>query len=182
MILRPAPKSGVPRRGNSRWIARRNGRWARDADEAHSPAGSGQYCEGLQQIPRALPGRRKPPRPGRENSPTAGPERALFEEHQPRMTRAGGASSSFQRDERRARVTSPLHEARGTKTARATRPRLGCRGPQQTPERDGPGGRHPRTARRGRHTPKGCERIPQERRPSRSVRRPCAGRRIDPGR
>jgi hypothetical protein len=162
----------------------RNGRWARDADEAHSPAGSGQHCEGLQQIPRAPPGRPAKATPARpREQPGRGPGTRAAEEHQPRMTRTGGASTCFARRKARTRTSrSPSHEARGTKTARATRPRLGCRGPRETPERDGPGGRHPRTARRGRHTPKGCDRYRKRDAPGRSVRRRCAGRRIDPGR
>jgi hypothetical protein len=100
------------------------------------------------------------------------------------MTRTGGVSTAATSAQGAGGSQLSVHrssETRGTKTARATRPaRLGCRGSQRTPKRDGPGGRQPPDGTARPVNVEGMRAKPQERRLSRSVRRREGdGRRID---
>jgi hypothetical protein len=99
--------------------------------KARSPATQGRTktAKGDEQIPRTPPAKRDhealPPARPREPCPGAGPERALSEEHQARMTRTGGASTGATSEREPARGThrefDQTAETRGTKTARAMR-------------------------------------------------------------
>jgi len=88
------------------------------------PHGRNNTAKDDEQIPRTSPaGRETATGQAARTCPGAGPERALSEEHQPRMTRTGGASTA-----RTSQVAQSEHgksteqsETRGTKTARATR-------------------------------------------------------------
>jgi len=154
------PNKRTPRRGNSRRTTRRNGRWARDADEAHSPARSDQHCEGHDSESH---GRRRAtpngPRPSRENCPGAGPERGRLKTpatNDPRGRRRRRDGKSARRKARthpnRFRAGA-RHENRMGDATRAWVSGLHS----ETPKRDGPEAGDPRTARRGRHTSKGRE-------------------------
>jgi hypothetical protein len=158
----------------------------RDAKKARPPAsGRSNTAKGDEQIPWTSPAARETyRRPGRENCPGAGPVRALPEEHQPRMTRTGDVSTAARNQRRSRAAQTPFFrppETRGTKTARATRPPAWVpAGRNTTPERDGPGGRQPPDGTARPVNVEGMRAKPQERRPSRSVRRREGdGRRID---
>jgi hypothetical protein len=66
-----------------------------DGRRAH-PRGRSNTAKGDEQIPRTSPVKRETAATGQaaRTSPGAGPERALPEEHQARMTRAGGVSAA----------------------------------------------------------------------------------------
>jgi len=88
--------------------------------------GRTKTAKGDEQIPRTSPARarceERATGQAARTSPGAGPERALSEEHQARMTRTGGVSTGAT-DERRAerKEFDQTAETRGTKTARAMR-------------------------------------------------------------
>ena len=170
-------------RGGSRG---ENGRWARARSRrrrAH-PRGRSNTAKGDEQIPRTPPAdARSATGQAARTCPGAGPERALSEEHQPRMTRAGDVSTAATSEWRRRLASrdrfdhgDARHENRkGDATTGAWVPRVATNA-----EAGWSGGRQPPDGTARPANVEGMRSEPQERRLSRSVRRREGdGRRID---
>lgn len=144
--------------------------------------GRSNTAKGDEQIPRTSPANaRSAAGQAARTSPGAGPERALPEEHQARMTRTGGVSTGATGERRAERkVRSDSGDARQENRKGDATDGLGAISRNPTPKRDGPGGRQPPDGTARPVNVEGMRAKPQERRLSRSVRRREGdGRRID---